>query len=195
VIEPPARRFRLRVVLIPVLALALVAGGGYAFVSLRGGGCSIADGAYDCHGVGFSYPSAWSTVDDVRSVPPGNPEFADIVGLDQLNNVQVHGFQMSRPVDDSNVKQFKKQLSGAATLIAQGVSGKVTHGPTRVEVGGLQGFRVQVEGSVGDQAVTFTEFALTQGTTEYLLVCLSTPDHARDIRQGCQQVMATFHVS
>jgi hypothetical protein len=26
-------------------------------------------------------------------------------------------------------------------------------------------------------------------------VCLSTPDHARDIRQGCQQVMATFHVS
>ena len=72
-IEPPARRFRLRVVLIPVLALALVAGGGYAFVSLRGGGCDVADGAYDCHGVGFSYPSSWSTVDDVRIVPLGTP--------------------------------------------------------------------------------------------------------------------------
>jgi uncharacterized RDD family membrane protein YckC len=195
VIEPPARRFRLRVVLIPVLALALIAGGGYAYVSLRSGGCPVADGTYDCHGVGFTYPSSWSAIDDVRVVPPGTPEFVDIVGLDQLNNVQVHGFQMSQPVDDTNVKRFKKELSGASDLIAAVVSGEVTHRPTRVEVGGLQGFRVQVEGAIGDQAVTFTGFALVQGTTEYFLACVSTPDHARDIRQGCQQVMATFHVS
>jgi hypothetical protein len=106
------------------------------------------DGAYDCHGVGFSYPSAWSAVDDVRIVPPGNPEFVDIVGLDQLNNVQPHGFQMSRPVHDSNVKQFKR--------------------PTRVEVGGVQGFRLQVEGAIGDQALTFTGFALVQGNERVL---------------------------
>jgi uncharacterized RDD family membrane protein YckC len=193
-IEPPARRFRLRVVLIPLLVLALIAAGGYVFMSLRGG-CSVAEGIYDCHGVGFSYPSGWSAIDDVRIVPPGNPEFVDIVGLDQLNNVQLHGFRMSRPVDDSNVKQFKRQLLGASDLIAAVVSGEVTHTPTRVEVGGLEGFRVQVEGAIGDQAVTFTGFALLQGTTEYFLACVSTPDHARDIRQGCQQVMRTFHLS
>jgi len=131
---------------------------GYAFVSLRGG-CSVADGTYDCHGVGFSYPSSWSAV------------------------------------DDSNVKQFKKELSGASDLIVAVVSAEVTHRPTRVEVGGLQSFRVQVEGAIRDQAVTFTGFALVRGTTEYFLACVSTPDHARDIRQGCQQVMKTFHVS
>ena len=194
VIEPPARRFRLRVVLIPVLVLALIAGGGYVFLSLREG-CSVAEGTYDCHGVGFSYPSAWTPIDDVRVVPPGNPEFVDIVGLDQLNNVQVYGFQMSQPVDESNVKRFKKELSGASDLIAAVVSGEVTHRPTKVEVGGLEGFRVQVEGAIGDQAVTFTGFALLHGTSEYFLACVSTPDHARDIRQGCQQVMSSFHVS
>lgn len=195
VIEPPARRFRFRVVLIPLLVLALIAGGGYVFMSLRGGDCSVADGAYDCHGVGFSYPSAWTTVDDVRIVPPGNPEFVDIVGLDQLNNVQVHGFQMAQPVDETNVKRFKKELSGASDLIAAVVSGEVTHRPTKVQVAGLEGFRVQVEGAMGDQAVTFTGYVLLQGTSEYFLACVSTPDHARDIRQGCQQVMKTFHVS
>ncbi len=193
VIEP-ARRFRLRVVLIPVLVLALMAGGGYVFMSLRGG-CSVAEGTYDCHGVGFSYPSAWTAIDDVRIVPPGNPEFVDILGLDQLNNVQVHGFQMGQPVDGTNVKRFRKELSGSSDLIAAVVSGEVTHRPTKVEVGGLQGFRVQVEGAIGDQAVTFTGFALLQGTTEYFLACVSTPDHARDIRQGCQQVMNSIHVT
>ncbi len=85
------------------------------------------------------------------------------MGLDQLNNVQLHGFQMSRPVDDSNVKQFKRELSGASDLIAAAVSGEVAHRPTRVEVGGVQGFRLQVGGAIGDQAVTFTGFALVQG--------------------------------
>jgi uncharacterized RDD family membrane protein YckC len=194
VIEPPARRFRLRVVLIPVLALALVAGGGYAFVSLRDG-CSIADGTYDCHGVGFSYPSSWSAIDDVRIVNTENREFGDVVGLDALNNVQLQGYRLSQPVDDSNVKQFKRDLKEAADRIAAAVSGKVTDGPTRVEVGGLRGFRVRVEGSVDDQPVTFTAVALVQGTTEYVLECQYTPDHARDIRQGCQQGTSTFHVS
>jgi hypothetical protein len=181
------------VVLIPVLALAPIGGGGYAFVSLRS--CSIGDGTYDCHGVGFSYPGSWSGIDDVRVALPGNLEFGDAVGLDSLNNVHLQGLQLSAPLDDSNVKQFRKQLSGATQLIASGISGKVTHAPTRVEVGGLQGFRIQVEGSTGDQNVTFTGFALVKGTTEYFLACVYTPDHARDIRQGCQQVMKTFHVS
>ena len=75
---------------------------------------------------------------------------------------------MSRPVDDSNVKQFKKELSGASDLIAAVVSGEVTHRPTRVEVEGVQGFRLQVEGAIGDQAVTFTGFALVQGNERVL---------------------------
>jgi hypothetical protein len=75
------------------------------------------------------------------------------------------------------------------------VSGEVTHRPTRVEVGGVQGFRLQVEGAIGDQAVTFRGSRSSRETNEYFLACVSTPDHARDIRQGCQQVMRTFHVS
>jgi DNA-directed RNA polymerase specialized sigma24 family protein len=48
--------------------------------------CDIGNGVYDCHDVRFDYPGSWSVVGDVRAMTTGNPEFADIVGLDVVNN-------------------------------------------------------------------------------------------------------------
>ena len=183
-----------RPLVVAALGLALVLAGAYAFVAIRGR-CDIGGGTYDCHGVEFTYPSSWSMIDDARILNSGNLEFGDVVGLDALNNVQVQGYRLSKPVDDSNADRLEREMSQAADELAAAVSGQVTGGPTRVEIGGLPGFRFRVEGSYGGQPLTVTGVVLFRGTTQYFLECQFTPDHARDIRAGCRQVMRTFRAS
>ena len=125
----------------------------------------------------------------------GNLEFGDVVGLDPLNYVELQAYRLSRPVDDSNVDRFEREMSRAADELAGAVSGKVTGGPTRVEIGGLPVFRLRVEELYGGQPLTITRVALFRGTTQYRLECRFTPDHARDIRAGCREVMGTFRAS
>ncbi|HEX9716792.1 MAG TPA: RDD family protein [Actinomycetota bacterium] len=192
--EPSRRRRSWRPVVVVALGLALVLAGAYAFVAIRGR-CDIGGGTYDCHGVEFTYPSSWSEIDDVEISSTGNLEFADVVGLDPLNNVELQGYLLRQPVDDSNVDRFEREVSQVADQLAAAVSGRVTGGPTRVEIGGLSGFRLRVEGSYGGQPLTVTGVALFRGTTQYFLECQFTPDHARDIRAGCRQVMRTFRAS
>lgn len=192
--EPSRRRHSWRPAVVVALGLAIVLAGAYAFVTFRGR-CDIRGGTYDCHGVGFTYPSSWSEIDDAGILNSGNPAFGDVVGLDPLNNVGLHGYSLSQPVDDSNVDRFKREVSQAMDQLASAVSGKVTGGPTRVEIGGLPGFRFRVEGSYGGQPLTVTGVALFRETTQYRVECQFSPDHARDIRAGCREVMRTFRVS
>jgi len=191
---PSVRRRAWRPLVVAALGLALVLAGAYAFVAIRGR-CDIGGGTYDCHGVAFTYPSSWSMIDDVRILNSGNLEFGDVVGLDALNNVELQGYVLSQPVDDSNVDRFEREISQAADELAAAVSGQVTGGPTRVEIGGLPGFRLRVEGSYEGQRLIVTGVALFRGTTQYFLGCQFTPDHARDSRAGCRQVMRTFRAS
>ncbi|HKZ76030.1 MAG TPA: RDD family protein [Actinomycetota bacterium] len=191
---PSVRRRAWRPLVVATLGLALVLAGAYAFVAIRGR-CDIGGGTYDCHGVEFTYPSSWSEIDDAEILNSGNLEFGDVVGLDPLNNVELQGYRLSQPVDDSNVDRFEREISQAADELAAAVSGQVTGGPTRVEIGGLPGFRLRVEGSYEGQPLTVTGVVLFRGTTQYFLECQFTPDHARDIRAGCRQVMRTFRAS
>lgn len=191
---PSRRRRSWRPLVVVVLGLALVLAGAYAFVAIRGR-CDIGGGTYDCHGVAFTYPSSWSVIGGAGIPHSGNLEFGEVVGLDPLNNVEVQGYRLSKPVDDSNANRLEREMSQAADQLAAAVSGKVTGGPTRVEVGGLPGFRLRVEGSYAGQPLTVTGVALFRGTTQYFLECQFTPDHARDIRAGCRQILRTFRAS
>lgn len=191
---PSVRRRVRRPLVVAAFGLALVLAGAYAFVAIRGR-CDIGGGTYDCHGVAFTYPSSWSEIGDAGIPNSGNLEFGDVVGLDSLNNVELQGYRLSQPVDDSNVDRFEREISQVTDELAAAVSGQVTGGPTRVEIGGLPGFRLRVEGSYEGQPLTVTGVALFRGTTQYFLECQFTPDHARDIRAGCRQVMRTFRAS
>ena len=154
--------------------------------------CDIGNGVYDCHDVRFEYPGSWSVVRDVRVMTTGNLEFADIVGLDAVNNVELQAYQLNQPIDRSNIAQSQQEVSAAATQLAEALSGTVTDGPRRIEMGGLPGFSIRIEGRYKGQPFTVAGVFLARGTTQYFLECQFTPNHAREIRTGCEQVMRTF---
>jgi hypothetical protein len=83
-------------------------------------------------------------------------------------------------------------VSAVATQLAEALSGTVTDGPRRIEMGGLPGFSIRIEGRYGGQLLTVEGVFLARGTTQYFLECQYTADHAGEIRSGCEQVMHTF---
>ena len=178
-----------RVVLGFGLVLILTATYGFALIARQ---CEIGDGVYDCHNVRFEYPSSWSVMKDVRVVTTGNLAFADIVGVDAVNNVEIQAYRLNRPIDKSTIDQVLPEVSSVANQLAQTISGTVVDGPRRIEVGGLPGFFIAIEGSYGERPLTLQGVLLVRDTTQYFLECQFTPDHAREIQSGCEHVMRTF---
>jgi uncharacterized RDD family membrane protein YckC len=178
-----------RVVLGIGLVLILTATYGFTLTARQ---CEIGNGAYECHNVHFEYPSSWSVLSDVRVVTSGNLTFADVVGVNALNNVELQAYRLNRPIDQSTIDQAQPEVSAVANQLAQTISGTVVDGPRRIEVGGLPGFFIAIEGRYGERPLTLQGVFLARGTTQYFLECQFTPDHAREVQAGCEQVMRTF---
>jgi hypothetical protein len=178
-----------RVLLCFGLILILVATYGFAAMA---GHCDIGNGVYDCHDVRFEYPGSWSVVRDVKVMTTGNLVFADIVGLDPVNNVELQAYRLNQSIDRGNIAQSQQEVSAVAKQLAETLSGTVADGPRRIEMGGLPGFSIRIEGSYAGQPLTLEGVVLARGTTQYFLECQYTPDHAGEIRSGCEQVMRTF---
>jgi uncharacterized RDD family membrane protein YckC len=178
-----------RVVLAFGLTLILAATYGFAVMARP---CDIGNGVYDCHDVRFEYPSSWTVVKHVRVMTTGNLEFADIVGLDALNNVELQAYRLNQPIDRDTLVQLQTEVSAAANQLAEALSGTVIDGPRPIEMGELPGFSIRIEGRYGEQPLTLVGVFLARGTTQYFLECQFTPDHANEIQLGCKQVMRTF---
>lgn len=84
------------------------------------------------------------------------------------------------------------EVSAVANQLAQTISGTLVDGARRIEVGGLPGFFIAIEGRYGERPLTLHGVLLARGTTQYFLECQFTPDHAREIESGCEHVMRTF---
>jgi uncharacterized RDD family membrane protein YckC len=171
--------------------LILILAATYGFAAMAGR-CDIGNGVYDCHDVRFEYPGSWSVVRDVRVMTTGNLEFADVVGLNGVNNAELQAYRLNQPIDRSNIAQWQEEVSAVAKQLAETLSGTVADGPRRIEMGGLPGFSIRIEGRYGGQPLTLEGVVLARGTTQYFLECQFTPDHASEIRSGCEQVMRTF---
>jgi hypothetical protein len=128
----------------------------------------------------------------VRVMTTGNLEFADIVGLDALNNVELQAYRLNQPIDRDTLVQLQTEVSAAANQLAEALSGTVIDGPRPIEMGELPGFSIRIEGRYGEQPLTLVGVFLARGTTQYFLECQFTPDHANEIQLGCKQVMRTF---
>jgi uncharacterized RDD family membrane protein YckC len=178
-----------RVVLGFGLVIILAATYGSAVMA---GHCDIGNGVYDCHDVRFEYPGSWSVVRDVKVMTTGNLEFADVVALDAVNNVELQAYRLNQSIDRGNIAQSQQEVSAVAERLAETLSGTVADGPRRIEMGGLPGFSIRIEGRYGGQPLTLEGVVLARGTTQYFLECQFTPDHASEIRSGCEQVMRTF---
>jgi uncharacterized RDD family membrane protein YckC len=171
--------------------LVLILAATYGFAAMAGH-CDIGNGVYDCHRVRFEYPGSWSVVRDVKVMTTGNLVFGDIVGLDPVNNVELQAYRLNQSIDRGNIAQSQQEVSAVAKQLAETLSGTVADGPTRIEMGGLPGFSIRIEGSYAGQPLTLEGVVLARGTTQYFLECQYTLDHAGEIRSGCEQVMRTF---
>jgi uncharacterized RDD family membrane protein YckC len=171
--------------------LVIILAATYGFAAMDGH-CDIGNGVYDCHDVRFEYPGSWSVVRDVKVMTTGNLEFADVVALDAVNNVELQAYRLNQPIDRGNIAQSQQEVSAVAEQLAETLSGTVADGPRRIEMGGLPGFSIRIEGRYAGQPLTLEGVVLARGTTQYFLECQFTPDHAGEIRSGCEQVMRTF---
>jgi uncharacterized RDD family membrane protein YckC len=171
--------------------LILILAATYGFAALAGH-CDIGNGVYDCHDVRFEYPGSWSVVRDVKVMTTGNLVFADIVGLDPVNNVELQAYRLNQSIDRGNIAQSQQEVSTVARQLAETLSGTVADGPRRIEMGGLPGFSIRIEGSYAGQPLILEGVVLARGTTQCFLECQYTLDHAGEIRSGCDQVMRTF---
>jgi uncharacterized RDD family membrane protein YckC len=157
--------------------------------------CDIGNGVYECHHVRFEYPASWPVLTDVKVTTTGNLQFADVVGLDAVNNVELQAYRLNQALDRSNIAQSQQEVSAAATQLAEALSGTITDGPRRIEMGGLPGFSIRIDGQYGGQPFTIEGVFLAQGTTQYFLECQFTADHASEIRAGCEHIMRTFRAT
>jgi len=173
------------------LGLVIILGATYGF-AVMARHCDIGNGVYDCHDVRFDYPHSWSVVSDVTVMTTGNLEFADVVGLDALNNVELQAYRLNQPIDRENIAQSQLEVAAVATQLAGSISGTVTDGPKRIEMGGLPGFSIRIEGQYGGRPFTVEGVFLARGITQHFLECQFMPEHAREIRSGCEQVMRTL---
>jgi uncharacterized RDD family membrane protein YckC len=176
------------------LGLVIILAATYGFAVMNSD-CDIGNGIYDCHNVRFEYPGSWPVLRDVEVTTAGNLQFVDVVGLDAMNNVELQAYRLNQPLDISNIAQSQQEVSAAATQLAQALSGTITDGPRRIEMGGLPGFSIRIEGKYGGEPFTLEGVFLARGTTQYFLECQFSPDYASQIRPGCQQIMRTFRVT
>ena len=188
------------------LAAALVASG--LVVAVVGSVVSVAvrgeedrDSTYRAHGVSFNYPAGWRDVtdevtfgaesggaDELWTLSLGTADF-DASGVDM---VTVTAYRMRDPVTAQDMDAMGVELTEA---IFPEVGWAVQAGPEKITMGGKPGLSYEVTGSVGGTDVESTLVYVFDDLTEYELQCQSTPEHAAEIEQGCDQIIRTFEIS
>ena len=153
-------------------------------------------GKYSDHGVEFSYPSNW-----IR----GNTQFAAQSGAalwsesfaPTTNNpegVTVSQYHLTADVSSVSPDALKTELTTLVQGLASQLNGTVAGDLTPVQVGGLQGFEVTINGTVEGKAMTIDLTLLFKGTAQYNIGCQATPANQGEVTKGCQQVKSTFVV-
>jgi hypothetical protein len=108
-----------------------------------GGGNGDADKTFDGDGYSFTYPGSWSQREgEARAqrtdIQASSFYFGPGEGVDGLTlDVGRIGF----PITESNVDTVSDQFAGEVDAMFRLAQGRMTKGPTRLEVGGLPALR------------------------------------------------------
>ncbi len=183
----PARHRALAAV--PLAAVLLAAAGLAAYRATSPGSALT----YRAHGVSFDYPAGWQEVGYTgpssgggtklwgTAVGPGTP----------YDNIAVGAYRVSPAVTAQNIDAVTPDLESAMQQVGMAVQGA----PEKITMAGLPALRVRVTGTVGGSRYASTLVFAFNGTTEYFVNCQYTTGMAAQVRQACDQVTGSFHVS
>jgi len=156
---------------------------------------TAAKGHFRGDSVTFRYPRNWKPVTDPGWNSVGHPTGLAIIGLDPGSEVAVETFRLDRVVNPADVGSASRDLEEQIARAVQRNGGQVEAGPTPTTLGGSQAFEVRfiavslIHGQVRERMiVTF------QGSTEYMVACVSPQENASRIERGCDQILDTFSI-
>jgi hypothetical protein len=157
--------------------------------------------AIDQNGVSFQYPGTWRTVQvPMPSPSPGQPapvepmeQSVQAVGIDELNFVSLSYGISGLPTEDfaqwsGLVREAvaQRSASGGLTLLTE---------PHEVTASGMRALRYEARAPSGvGYVVHVTWVGFVRRTTQFVVQCFSMAEHAAEIQQGCDQVLATLRV-
>jgi hypothetical protein len=142
--------------------------------------------------VSFRYPENWIVL--AAGAPEGQPESGPssrvLVGLDELNRVQVVGFPASMVVTRENFEERRPQIERAVAQGLEAARARVRRGPEVIEVGGHPALRweITMQSGVG-YVVRSTLVVLFRGSREYVVQCSRIPAREEEIARGCDQIL------
>jgi hypothetical protein len=166
---------------------------------------SAAVQTFDAHGIRFDYPGTWIVFDTNAPNPSpssGQPnvvdptqESVDMVGLDDLNNVQIiYGL----PVPQVATDDFGTWSARIEANLEESVRGRrqtLLSGPEEIQAAGYRAIRYEVQAaSRFGYLLDVTWVGFLRGDTQFIIACQSLPDRTAEIQRGCQQILATLQV-
>jgi hypothetical protein len=179
-----------------VVALAAV-----GLVTTFGCGGEGGDKTFDGDGYSCTYPGEWSD-------QTGNAEFSAQAGTEPQSSqvvlaprdegqdlVVIEVGPASPSITEDNIAQLTDEIARVVESLFQKGNGRLTAGPTRVNVGGLPALRFEGTGVTRQGVQIGSRLTLVyDGRNQYAVNCQFTPEGANTVKRGCDQILDSFKV-
>jgi hypothetical protein len=145
---------------------------------------------FEGDGYSFTYPGDWDEQKPDLGTEVGTATSSTRIGLNTTNFLGV--VAVGLPASASVAEITDATLASARELIEKN-GGQVTAGPIPITIGGLLGFRY--EGWLITEEGVRVQSRLTwavDDTHQYFMNCQFTPEHAEEMKRGCDQVEKSF---
>jgi hypothetical protein len=156
---------------------------------------TAANGHFGGGTVSFRYPRGWKAISDPGWNSVGHPTGLGMVGLEPGSEVAVETFQLDRVVQPADIGAASRELEEQLVGVVRQNGGRVEMEPAATTLAGREAFEVRfttitpIRGQVTEHMiVTFKD------STECLVACVSTDEHAARIERGCGQVLRTLAI-
>jgi len=204
-VDDRASRSERGLVLATVIVIAIVAIGGLAWS--RGNhfpapAVAVTEDTvgttFNDHGVTFRYPVSWTsepvvTLGAVGTTASWREGFTP-VNAQRLELVIVSQYDLPYETSNESQADLQNEVDQVTQQFAQQIDGEVTSDVMSAALGSLDGFTVQLRGTLEGTPVWIQFNAAFDGQTEYRVVCQSTAATLTTIGVGCATIKKTFAV-
>ena len=194
----PALAVTLALIALTGMSVRVTSSGTLHVASGRPAHMAAGRASQDCraHGVSFEQPAGWRQ-EKVRARTGGTHLLCQTgLFISPSDALVIEAHPLTRPVTASYLGTIGPLLKRLGSQSFAQIGGVLQAGPRRLTIGGLPGFELRGTGhSFSGARIHSTVVFAFQGSTEYLINCQYTPQHAAQAQRACGQILRTFQVS
>ena len=178
----------------PVLALSLlvIAGLSVSVTTSRSGPGTPGQASQNCqaYGIAFDHPAGWRQAPARVRIANPNLLCRTALFIGQSDAILIEAYPLT---GDVTARQFATAVTrNTARLLAQ-IGGAIQTGPRPITLGGLPALEIRGTGlSFSGARIHSTLVFAHNATTIYFINCQNTPEHAAQVKNGCDQILRTF---